>query len=320
MSGSSHQRKVVETAIASAIRKMGNRGAPPASIIAENRLGRSSVEAYLFFIVATGYAITSALGLPVNFWAGFVMSVFVAAASIDLLWRSLYAANWNRWAKSAGTVLIAFLMLVIINAGYVRTHRIQNPNADTLNAIQNLGVLIGGLRDSISNNGSSTTVIVEPDGRYPDIELDEPVDKTTPGGPSLINVEATNVGNATARTEMSTVGLFTAPRGSKHEDSIFNFLYTRENDPTSEIPYGDLAPKRSETIPIGGPLRREDGSLANDADRMALFSKANVFYVSALVSYQDTHGRAFHRELCYFYTEPTSISRKCNSHNGQGVQ
>jgi hypothetical protein len=141
-----------------------------------------------------------------------------------------------------------------------------------------------------------------------------------PGGGPLINVEETNVGNATALDAISTAGLFIAPRGSIYEGHIFDYLYTREHDPTSIIPFGDLPSKRKETIPITGPARREDGTPANDTDRMDIYSKAKVYYVTALVAYQDSHGRTYHRELCYFVTDPRSLIVKCNSHNGQGVR
>jgi hypothetical protein len=320
MSGNARQRKVLQTAIASALKMRGISPATPDPVNPEARLGKNSIEAYVFFLVAEAYAVMSAFGVSVNFLAGLIMSLIMAGSAIHLLWGSIWTNNWNARAKIAGTVLIAVLLLLVVNQGYNHTHAARTPNTETLSAVRNLTGLIGELKSSIGNNQNPTTVIVEPDGRYPDIELDEPVDKTDPEGAPLVTVKETNVGTATAHTEFSSAGLFVAPRGSSYESTIFDFLYSREHDPTSEIPYGDIAPKQSEMIPISGPLRREDGSLANDADRMAVFARTEVFYTAALVSYQDSHGHIFYRELCYFAVDATSFIRKCNSHNGQGTR
>ena len=74
MAGNSHDRKVAATAIAAALKKMDARAVVPKRTDAgvpspEVHLGRSSLEAYIFFILANVSAVMSAYGFPVNFWA-----------------------------------------------------------------------------------------------------------------------------------------------------------------------------------------------------------------------------------------------------------
>jgi hypothetical protein len=321
MSGNSHQRHVTERAVASALNKVGITSPlvtdAKASVPAvAAKMDRNSFEAYTFFVISTGYAITSAFGLSVNFWAGLGMSLFAAAAAIDLLWRSFYTFNWNKWAKSAATVLIVFIALIVVNQGYVHTHHLQNPNAETLSAIQNLSNLVGKLQPS--SDVRQNTVIVDPDGRYPEIELGEPREFKNPDGTPLLNVDETNEGSATAKDEMSTAGIFIAPLGSKQEDAIFHYLYKHEHDQDVDIPHGDVPPRHSEIIPITGPVKRSDGSDVNDTDRMALYNQTQVLYSALLISYQDVHGHIYHKELCYFTTNARALIKKCNGHNGHG--
>ena len=260
----------------------------------------------------------SAFGLPINFWAGLAMSVFTAAAAIDLLWRSIYTSGWNTWAKSTGTALIVLLTLIVVNEGYVHTHRVQNPNAETLSAIQNLSNLVGKLQSSGTPEIRQNTQIIDVDGKYPDIQLSEPRDVPVSNGSPLVNIDVKNIGNATALAKRETAGLFIAPLGSSYEDSIFRYLYKRERDKGKDIPSDDLAPTDGGILPISGPVMREDGEKVEDQDRRALYEKTKVLYAAVLVGYQDQRGHIFHKELCYSYTDTQSLSRKCTGHNGHG--
>lgn len=322
MSGSAHQRKVVETAVANALKKSVD-GEPTSSSLSVPRqddaiLGRSSIEAYVFFIVAAVYVVMSAFGIPVNFWAGLGMSLFMALAAVHLLWSSVWTHNWNKLAKVAGTAIVVFILLLVVNQGYVHTHKKGNPSAETLSAIQNLTGLIGALQKSGDNPQIQNTQIFEVDGRYPEIQLGEPRLVPDGFGHDIINIDEKNGGNGTARNTFGTVGLFIAPLGREHENKIFRYLYEHVKDPSSQIPHSDIPPGGSDIVPIGRSLKDEGGNDATDAERMALYNQTSVLYTAVLVTYQDTRGHVYHKELCYFAPNASDLIRKCTAHNGNG--
>jgi hypothetical protein len=322
MSGNSHQRKVVETTVASALKKLGLGSLPtnsptPDISSSPKQLGRGSLEAYAFFIVAGIYTVMSAFGSPVNFWAGCFMALVMGVCAGHLLWSSVWTSNWARLAKIAGSGLISVTVLIVINLGFVETHRVKNPNSETLSAIQNLGELINHL-GSQQGIQERNTQVFDVDGKYPNISLSEPREITVPGGAPLVNVDYINDGTATAYAKRHTAGIFIAKRGKESEDAIFGFLYEHEADRDKNIPVEDLSPRGDGIIPIGGEVLTEDGQPAKDADRTDLATKNKVLYIALLVGYQDRKGRQYHTELCFFSTDAKALVTKCNSHNGHG--
>jgi hypothetical protein len=324
MSGNAHQRKVAERAISSALKRMGitpNQGVAPTNPIigdppAQEGLGRSSFEAYAFFIMAGVYTVMSLFGQTVSFVVGCFMACVMAGCAVHLVWSSIWTANWNLVSRVMSLGIIVVTLGIVINSGYYQTHRPPNVSAE-LSATQTLTAYLKGELPKINPVVQNNTQVVELDGKYPDIELGEPREVSVPGGQPLVNVDEKNDGNATALSKRETGGLFLAPIGVQHEDAIFRYLYLREQD-KGDVPSEDLAPLESGIIPIGGQILREDGRQVTDEDRRALFEKTDVLYAVALIGYQDKHGHIYHKELCYSYAEAQSLSRKCTRHNGHG--
>jgi hypothetical protein len=325
MSGSSHQRKVTQTAISSILKKMGitaistpTPSPMPTPISSQGSLGRGSIEAYAFFIMAGVYTVMSLFGQTVSFLAGSLMACVMAGCAIHLVWSSIWTSNWNLVSRVMSIGLIVVTLGIVINSGYHQTHRPPNVSAE-LSATQTLTAYLKGELAKINPVIQNNTQVLEVDGKYPDIELGEPRDVTVAGGPPLVNVDEKNIGTATALSKRESVGLFIAPRGATSESAIFRYLYKREGDKGQEYnPSSDLAPGPGVIVPIGGPVLTENGTEVMDVDRRALFEKTKVMYIAALVGYQSRNGHIFHKELCYLYTGAHSLSIECRGHNGHG--
>jgi hypothetical protein len=281
-------------------------------------LGKSSIEAYGFFIIASSYVVMSAFGVSVNVWAGLGMSLFMLLAAGHLLWSSIWTYNWNRLAKVFGTVILIFTFLVVVNEGYSHSRITRDPNIQTLSAIQNLTNLVKAIPQSQPTEVQQSTHVYEIDGKYPQIELSEPREVTPQGGVTLINLDEKNVGGATAFAKRESAGLFIAPEGIASENAVFHFLNLRDRDRGDDIPSEDLAPNAGGIIPIGGPAQHIDGSPATDQDRRGLYERTNVLFIALLVSYQDRNGRVYRKELCYYTHGGGELNRKCTRHNGHG--
>ncbi len=158
--GDSHQRKMakkqqerIANEVASRVlQKIGTTSTTTgesATIAKKATLTRSSIEAYVFFILGGGYAALTAFGVPVNFYVGCVLSSAVAFCATHLLWRSPWTAEWNRPSKGGGTIMLLTGTVCLINQGYLITrHRPTNSN-QTASAISNLAGALGELRQSI---------------------------------------------------------------------------------------------------------------------------------------------------------------------------
>jgi hypothetical protein len=103
------------------------------------KLGRSTIEAYLLFIATGVYAVMTAFGIPVNFWAGGLILVGIAYCAIDLLWHSPATINLHIASKCGGLIVILLVIAITMHSGYVRTHRPETTNETLLGAIIDLG-------------------------------------------------------------------------------------------------------------------------------------------------------------------------------------
>lgn len=243
---------------------------PPAP---EGVLGRTSIEAYLFFIFALIYVVLSAFGVTVNFVVGLLMAAIQMGAAVHLLWSSIWTYNWKKRAKFAATGILILLFLVVVNEGWVHTHSVQDPNAKTLSAIDNLSSLIKNIPSGQLTEVHTTKQFFDVDGKEPDVEAGEPREIIVPGGPPLLNIDVTNVGDATALSRRTSAGLFIAPVGVASENAIFRFLYAREGDREEGIPSDDLAPHSSVILPVGSQVHLPNGDAAKDEDRRGLYER-----------------------------------------------
>jgi hypothetical protein len=326
MSGNSHQKKVVATAVASALKSMGIASASvstlpsnaPTASSPQGSLGRGSIEAYAFFIMAGVYTVMSAFGQTVSFLAGTLMACVMAGCAIHLVVSSIWTANWNRLARVVSVGIIVVTLGIVVNSGYHQTHRPPNVSPE-LSATQTGFAWLRSELPKLTQVIQSNTQVLEVDGKYPDIELSEPRDVAVAGGPPLVNIDERNIGTDTALSKRESVGLFIAPRSVSSENAIFHYLYKTERDKGLEYnPSSDLAPGPGGIIPIGAPVLTENGTEVMDVDRRALFEKTKVMYTAALIGYQSRNGHIFHKELCYLYTGANVLSIKCSGHNGHG--
>ncbi len=108
------------------------------------QLGRSSIEAYIFFILCGAAATMAAWNIPVNFWVGCVLAIAVALCAADLLWKSPFTLTWNLPSKTVGTLIISLLLVLAVNHGYRTTH--VRPSIDDASAMSNLASAVGALK------------------------------------------------------------------------------------------------------------------------------------------------------------------------------
>ncbi|AEU36707.1 hypothetical protein [Granulicella mallensis] len=313
MSGNSHQRKIVETAVASAIKRGGAQAPPPPKPeVSKGALGRSSIEAYGFFIIAGVYVVMSAFGIPVNFFAGLGMAFCMAGAAIHLLWSSIWTHNWNTLSKVFGNTIIVLLLAVVVNAGYEHT-RVQKTDP-TLSAVRNLTDWIEHKKPEIPQN----TQIFEVNGKHPDIEAGDPRDVPLTTGKVVAGLELRNDGDAPAFAQRNTLAIFIGTEGFSTEDTIFRFLYLHDRDRGENVPSQDLGSHSRSQMVWDTLVLRPDGSPVDDSDRIGISEGRNVVYYAALISYQDETGRQYHKEICYFAVGPNVRTEKCKHHNGHG--
>jgi hypothetical protein len=316
MSGNSHQRKMAERAARNVLKEMLPESATTSSA-KERKLGRSSIEAYIFFIVGSTYAVMSAFGISVNFWVGFFLSIAVGVSATNLLWSSMWTSTWNRPTKLTGTVLIVALFMVVVNHGYTLTHRPKDEPPDTLSAIGNLAKAVSSLRDSVIKGPPQSTV--QADTSRPWIQIGQPYVVPSSDKSLLLNSKVLNVGTTMAKDEMHIAGLFVAPDDERSEDAIFRWLYKREHDISPTIAHSDQLPgsDNMQIMPIGGQVLRADGTQITNDDAKALVDGTKSLYSSVLVTYKDMNGTVHHTESCFHMEGRTSngLIRMCHGHN-----
>jgi hypothetical protein len=130
-------------------------------------LGRSTVEAYAFFLTSGVYVVLSAFGISVNFWAGSLVLAVMAYCAIDLLWNLSITIHRPRTLKVIGTIIIVVAIADLMRAGWVSTHR--KPDASDNAALVDL--FVQKVRDVVATlqppkpattNQASTTQPINP--------------------------------------------------------------------------------------------------------------------------------------------------------------
>src|SRR5258708_24836992 len=81
-------------------------------------LGRSSIEAYVFFICAAVAVVMQSFGIPISFPLGAFLSLAILICAADLLWHSPWTIEWSRLGKIAALILVLIPLGSLAVKGY----------------------------------------------------------------------------------------------------------------------------------------------------------------------------------------------------------
>jgi hypothetical protein len=133
-----------------------------------NPLGRSSIEAYIFFFFAIAVVILAAFNIPINFTIGCTLTVVVMVCALDLWFRSPWTIKFNWPIKTLGIILIIVCFAALVSAGYKRTRPVAPPPSASVPAVPTVPDLqylplnltaMGGLIVGNHNQGMSSSEV-----------------------------------------------------------------------------------------------------------------------------------------------------------------